>query len=130
MGLRWFESNRLHQFCNKFDMAKTPIDVVNVPRSGHELTFTMADTVNGNCFLNDGRTLVCLNNFGATDVEVVFETTMKPDLDLTVTNRVVTVRATKVHVVGPFDPNVFNQLDGTVNFSSAGTVAVGIGSIG
>lgn len=90
-----------------------------------------SDTVNGNTFSNEGANYpswIVLSNLsaqpGSPDAVVTIKPGNKVDIDLTVSDRVFTIPAGQWIVAGPFDKAIFNQSDGTVQFTTSEVIAV------
>ncbi len=81
--------------------------------TGITVTFIPFDTVNGMSMVNSGRTYIVINNTAATDLQVTAKVPALVDKDLTIEDRQLTITAGAAMVFGPFDPNIYNQPDGT-----------------
>lgn len=105
--------------------ARTVLPVTVSTHSGVVLALVSADTVNGNEFLpNDGRTALVVQNPGASAITLTIFTNLTEDGDLVVPNRVVSVPAGKIGIIGPFPPGIFTQPDGGVWFSLSAAASV------
>jgi hypothetical protein len=94
-------------------------------KSGTVLTFTDADTVNGNSFLNDGHTWLVLNNVtGMTAVTATIPVIAKCDDDLSVPPRTCSADAGVAVLLGPFAPNLYNDVNGNVTFTVSGAIPI------
>ena len=74
------------------------------------LTNAAADGVNGNFFINNGRTLLVIKNGGASSITATV--TSVPDPYNRTGDVPVTVAAGAEMVVGPFEQTLFNQASG------------------
>lgn len=102
-------------------MAATPITVNSISRGTASATTTAGDTVNGNSFVNDGRTDLWYRKTSAgTGSFVVVSTKTVGTEALTVQDLTVAVAATQDWTpLGYFDPDVYST---TVTITSV-TVA-------
>lgn len=95
-------------------MPRTAIAVQSVQRNkGAQLASATPDVGNGNSFVNDGKTVLVVTNRSGVTVNVTVRSVACSHgrtLDV-----VVPVVAGADGEVGPFDINIFNQADGTVN---------------
>lgn len=109
-------------------MARTALTVQAISLAGLTPTFNAAMAVDGNSFKNDGNVIIDVKNGSASPITVTIQTPAKvQSIDLA--EIVVTVPATTGDkVIGPFDPSLFNQADGSVyvDFSSATTVTIAV----
>lgn len=85
----------------------------------------------GDEFLNDGSQFLRIANGDASpmDVTIVSQSTVD---GLAVADRVVTVAAGTVKLIGPFSPGVYNDANGKVQltYSSATSLTVGVFHLG
>lgn len=111
-------------------MPLTSIAVQAIAKNaGAELVDVNADQANGNKFLNDGRTRLVITNGDGSPRTATVTSVADPfgrtgDVAVIVTNG-------KSAVIGPFDPLLFNQADGTItlNWSAGTTTAVKVRAI-
>lgn len=90
-------------------MPRTSIATTQASRSGTVLpAATAGDVVNGNSVANDGRTVLIVNNTGATSRTITFQTTVSVD-GLTAPVRSETIPAGETQVFGPFSPNDYGN---------------------
>lgn len=86
-------------------MPRTSIAATQASRSGTVLpAATAGDAINGNAVQNDGRTVLIVNNTGASSRTITFHTTVKVD-GLTGPVRSESIPAGETQVFGPFPPN-------------------------
>jgi len=88
-------------------MPRVALTVQTVKRTGIVPSYVSAESA-GNSFANDGKTFLHIKN-GATDVICTVLTPRGPD-GQAVTERTVTVSANTDEFLGPFSPEIFNQL--------------------
>jgi hypothetical protein len=95
-------------------VARTALVVTDISRAVNAGTLTAGDDVNEHDFVNDGRTIICALNTG-TAATLTFLTPGTVGglaiADLAVS---VPIHATKVALIGPFPPGIYNQSDGKV----------------
>lgn len=90
-------------------MAATPINVGSITRATAQISEVNGDSVNGNSFTNDGRTLLSYRNAGATprSMSIVTTKTVGPD-NIAVSDWFVAVAASSDWVpLGFFDIDIF-----------------------
>ena len=91
-------------------MANIDLTVYEAKRSVTGVNFTdnktAAVAANTYFFPNDGNTKLILQSTAGGDV--TFETPNTED-GMAIADKVVTLAATKVYVIGPFPPNTYNQ---------------------
>lgn len=78
-----------------------------------------------NYFANDGRTFLHIKNGGGAPITATFQT--PGDVNgLAIADLVITVNNATEKMVGPLEPSIFNQADGTVyvDWSAVTTVTV------
>lgn len=110
-------------------MPRTNISVVQaVKESGALITYVAADAANGMMFENDGKSLLRVKN---ADVAAKTVTVVSvPCSHGRTKDTVRSIPASVEHVLGPFPPELFNQLSGTdkgkvyVDFSASTSVTV------
>lgn len=103
-------------------MPRTALTVQNISLSGLAPSYAAADATNGNNFANDGSVFLHVKNTGAGACTVTIQTPGKV-AGVDIAEVTLSVPATSGDkMIGPFDPTVFNQSDGTVNVDwSTGT---------
>lgn len=95
-------------------MPRTSIAIQSIPRNGGaQLVSVTPDAANGNSFTNDGKTELIVHNGDAAPHTVTVRSVNDPygrtgDV-------AVPVAAGERAFLGPFEQNLFNQADGTVN---------------
>lgn len=89
-------------------------------------TFTTVDAVNGNSFVNTGRTMLIINNAAVTPVTITFAVPSSPrTLNGQVgATQVKTIPASSIAVFGLFDPGAFCDTSGKVNFTPSSSTTV------
>ena len=110
-------------------MARVPLPVTDIIREspGNPGTLTAGDETDHHEFVNDGRTLIAVLKTGGTCV-MTFETPGTVD-GLAIADQAVTpaTHATRVVLIGPFPPGVYNQSNGLVyiNITDETTFSLG-----
>lgn len=91
-------------------MPRVDLPVTAVTRSGvAQPAETNADTANNHQLFNDGRTILEVRNSdGIAAQTITFEIPGEIDLGIAVPDRVITIPATAVRLIGPF-PLSYNQ---------------------
>lgn len=90
-------------------MPRTSIAATQASRSGTVLPVaTAGDVTNGNAVANDGRTVLIVNNTGASSRTITFQTTVSVD-GLTAPVRSEAIPAGETQVFGPFSPNNYGS---------------------
>jgi hypothetical protein len=96
-------------------MARTQLPVTQATHTGVLFAFTTSDQVNGNQFVNDGRTVLIVQNTENTPVNLMIRTNRVEDSDLKVPDRVVSIPNGITGVMlGTFPQDIYTQADGTV----------------
>ena len=109
-------------------MARTAITVQKVALGGLTPSFAAAD-INGQYFSNDGNVLLEVKNAGAGAITVTITAVAKL-AGVSLTNPAISVPLTNGDkMIGPFDPTVFNQSDGTVYVDYSGVTSVTVAAI-
>jgi hypothetical protein len=108
-------------------MARIPLTVQTVNRSGVAETFSAANT-DGHWVANDGRTWLEVINGGGGAVTVSVQTPGTVD-SLAVSERQVSVPAGGRRKIGPWPPSLYNQVAGDigtiyVDYSGVSSVTV------
>jgi hypothetical protein len=80
----------------------------------------------GHSFANTGHEMLHVKNGGVAPVDVTIATTGKL-AGLSLAALKVTVTNAQERMIGPFDPTVFNQPDGTVNVDLSGDAGITLG---
>lgn len=97
-------------------MSDVTVAVSQAARASNGLNVTDNDTAassgNNYYFQNDGRTVLVITN-GAGSNTVTVQTPGTQD-GLAITDLTATVAASKVHVLGPFPPTIYNDALGRV----------------
>jgi hypothetical protein len=111
-------------------MPRLAISVQNLNRTaGTVPTYGAAQAPGSgsNMFANDGRTFIHIKNGGASPITATFVTPGNV-AGLAIADQVVTVTNGTEKMVGPFEPGLFNQSDGTVHvdWSDVTSVTVGV----
>lgn len=97
----------------------TELSVQEIPsQQSATLTFTAADAVNGNEFLNDGKTAVLMNNTDAGAQTVTFTGNLDPDFGCQV-EETVNLAAGAIGVIGDLKPLGWNQAGSKVVFTAS-----------
>lgn len=105
-------------------MARTPIPTNIPPHNGSAVSFTASDQVNGNTMDNSGyNRLLMVRNTSGSPVNLTLGVPLLMDQDLKVPDRVISIPAATAgapaYLVGPFDPNIYNQPDSTINLTAS-----------
>lgn len=98
--------------------------VITTDRSGVNLASdAQAADVAGDSFLNDGQTVLAINNqdVGSVTVTIAFQVTLD---GVTATNRTVTVPAGETVIVGAFPPSIYNDTNGKVQVTYSGVTSL------
>jgi len=99
-------------------MARVDLPVTDIIRTGvgNAGTLIASDETDNHEFVNDGRTIICALKTGAAAGVLTFKTPGTVD-GQAIAEQLVTpgVHATKVTMIGPFPPSIYNQTDGTVH---------------
>ena len=97
-------------------MARTDLPVTNIIRTGvgNPGTLVAGDETLNHEFVNDGRTIIAVLKTGGACI-MTFQTPGTVD-SKDIAQLLITpgVHATKVTMIGPFPPSIYNQTDGTV----------------
>lgn len=97
-------------------MPRIAVPVTQSSRAGTVLpAATTGDATNNHSVANDGRTILEVNNTGASSRNITFILTATVD-GLAVTSRVEAIPAGETQLFGPFDPNTYGT---TLNFDVA-----------
>lgn len=113
-------------------MAYTALTVAVPGESGAAVSMTNADTVNGNKFENDGKTMLDLHNNGSTGSATVTIETGATAGGNAIADRTVTLTTGQRKRVGPFPPKYYNVESGTdagcvrLTYSGAGAADVDV----
>ena len=111
-------------------MARTDLPVTNIIRTGvgNPGTLIASDETDNMEFVNDGRTLIAVLKTGGAGI-LTFKTPGTVDTK-DIAQQIVTpgVDATKVTLIGPFPPRVYNQTDGTVHIDLDDETTLTIGA--
>lgn len=104
-------------------MPRTALVIQNNPsNAGAQCANAGADQANGNSFANSGRVRLVIQNGDASPRTATFNGVACSHGRST--NLAVVIAASAQGFVGPLDPSIFNQSDGTVQLDwSAGTTA-------
>lgn len=112
-------------------MSQTALTVQKPGLTAAALTAAAADGVNGNFFINNGRTLLIIKNGGASSITATV--TSVPDPYNRTGDVTVTVAAGAEMVVGPFEQTLFNQASGVtaggVQLSYSGATSVTVSAV-
>lgn len=92
-------------------MARTSLTVQEIAKTGLTPSYAAIDQVNGNLFLNDGKTFVHCKNGDASGHTLTFTTPGSVD-GWAITNPTVVVPAGSEEMIGPFATHIFNNSDG------------------
>jgi len=111
-------------------MARVDLPVTDIIRTGvgNAGTLIASDETDNHEFVNDGRTIICVLKTGGAGV-LTFLTPGTVD-EQDIASQLVTpgVHATKVTMIGPFPPSVYNQSDGTVHIDLDDETSLTIGA--
>lgn len=90
---------------------------VSPVRAANAFTMQAADSL-GDTFLNTGKELVLIEhtNGAGSDVDLTVTTTKTIDGEA-VEDKVITIPAGTLHLLGPFQPGYYNDQDGYVSLS-------------
>lgn len=110
-------------------MAREVLAVTDIIRTspGNPGTLVAAVAANDAEFVNDGRTILCVLNTGtACNITLISQATHK---GLAVADPVIAVGidATKVTMLGPFEPGTFNNSDGDMEIDIDDDTNVSLG---
>jgi hypothetical protein len=108
-------------------MARTALTKQQTLNTGLTPVFSAGDAANGHSFLNDGHQFLYVKNGGGSSINVTIQTVAKL-AGLSLAALVIAVPNAQERMLGPFDPAVFNQADGSVyaDLSAATSVTVGV----
>lgn len=105
-------------------MARGTLTVQQVSLNGMAPAFSAATATDGDAFQNDGNVLLEVKNTSAGVVTITIPTPAKVG-GLDVADVSVTVPATTGdRIIGPFDPTIFNQADGSVYVNNSAASGV------
>jgi hypothetical protein len=105
-------------------MARVQLTVQDESPAGVELTETAGDATNHHYFArNTGKERLIVKNGGVGSINVTIATP-KTLGGLSVGEQIVAVAAGKTKVIGPFDSDIYNQSDGSVNIDLSGASSV------
>jgi hypothetical protein len=106
------------------------LTVENTGIGANSLTPTfVAAAGGGDTFVNDGRVLLYVKNGDASPITVTIITPLSLRGGIAVDDPETTVPATDEEVIGPFDPTIFNAVDGSgveANYSAVTSVTVAV----
>jgi hypothetical protein len=108
-------------------MARTTLNYQSPVLTGVIPTYTPA-IVDGHAFLSTGSTFIHVKNGSGVSVNVTIPTPMKYG-GLDVADVVVAVAAGAEKLIGPFNPSMFNQIDGLVHVDYSVTASITIAII-
>lgn len=104
-------------------MARTLLATQKSTIAGIAPVFTAAN-VDGHYIVNDGHTVVQVKNAGGSPITVTLPTPGKV-AGVDIVDPTVSIPATTGDkIIGPFDPRVFAQADGSVNIDFSGVTSV------
>lgn len=109
-------------------MPRTAITPLEITIAGVAPTFAPADNGNGMSFVNDGNTLLEVKNTGGGACTVTLTTPGKVGGIDIVDPTVIVPITTGDRIIGPFQPDIFNQAGGIVfvDFSTGTGVTVAV----
>ncbi len=98
-------------------MPRTDLPVTDIVRTGtgNAGTLVAGDDANEHEFENDGRTIICALNTGGASILTFITPGTVDTLAIADHTVSVAIHATKVTLIGPFPPSIYNQSDGLVN---------------
>jgi hypothetical protein len=99
-------------------MPRTAVAVQAIVRTGIQVTFVTADSVNGNSVANTGYEFIWIVNGGGVSLTVTFVTPIEVD-GLAVADRTVVIPSGEDRVIGPFPVGVYTSTL-QINYSVAG----------
>lgn len=99
-------------------MARAQLTVAQSTHDGVSISFTAANTTDGNYFLNSGRELLIVRNTGASPVDVTID--FVPDRYGRDGNKIHSVGANSYKVIGPFPRDLYNQPGEQVHINVSG----------
>lgn len=105
-------------------MARTASAVQQIVRTGLTPAYSAANA-DGHSIANDGRVFQHIKNGSGSSINVTAQTPATVD-GLAVAERVVAIPAGEERMIGPFQPGIYNQADGSVyiDYSAVTTVTV------
>ena len=106
-------------------MALETLTVQSAARTGAELSFQSVTNVGGFKFLNDGRVIMIAKEVNTGDNEITVTPT-KTIEGLAIATRTVDVASGETWVLGPWDPDTYNDSDGYITFTTEADEAAGI----
>lgn len=106
-------------------MALETLTVQEALRTGAELSYQSVTNAGGFKFLNDGRVIMIAKEVNAANNEITVTPTKTID-SLAIATRTVDVVASETWVLGPWDPDTYNDSDGYITFGSEADEASGI----
>ena len=87
---------------------RTLLPVTIASYSGVDIKLTQADQTNGNCFVNDGKTVILVSNKTAGTLHVTFPT-VEFDEGGSLISRTIALAANQSYAVGPFPVQMFKM---------------------
>lgn len=106
-------------------MATETLTVQEAARTGAELNFQSVTTADDFKFLNDGRVFMVAKEVNAANNEITVTPTKEVDA-LAIATRTVDVAASETWVLGPWNPDIYNDSDGYITFGTEADEASGI----
>jgi len=109
-------------------MAAETLTIQNVARTGAQLSLESVTTADGFRFLNDGQTILYIEEQNAGAVTLTFTPTLKVD-GLTPAGRAVVVTASQNWFMGPWPQQQYNDSDGYLNVAITADEASAVAAI-
>ena len=106
-------------------MALETLTVQTAARTGEELAFQSVTIAGDFKFLNDGRVIMIATEVNAANNEIGV-TPIRTIDSLAIATRTVDVVSGETWVVGPWDPDTYNDSDGYITFTTEADEAAGI----
>lgn len=100
---------------------------VTIPTIAGELVGNVAAASGGDSFINDGRTLLYVNNGGGSPITVTIDA--KQIAGMPFTDPTVAVANGTHKLIGPFPPRYFNDANGRVGVTYSGVSSVTVAAI-
>ena len=96
-------------------MADSTLTAVTPARGVNECEMVAA-TEGGDLFTNTGKELLLINNGGVAENDLTIVTQATVDSEA-VADKVITIPAGEMHLIGPFPKGIYNNADGQVNLT-------------
>ena len=108
-------------------MARTALSVQEIDLTGLSPTYSDANA-DGHSITNTGDVFLHVKNASASDITVTCQTPAKIE-GIDIAEITVTVAASGEKMIGPFNPTIFNQSDGSVYVDYSATASVTVAAV-